>query len=179
MVETGARARLVFLDTVIGSALDETRAQKLSQERLREQIPRTDSEKAMNRVIAIPQGIAPGGEPWAVAGGGTAACTDEATVHVSPSLAGGYSRVQLCGTFIPLIETPVGSAIPAPIVCMSTVKGSVLGIVATGHTVSGPAAQFAYATAGDFDLCLVDPMSLEKIPFSAITGNIIISLQFQ
>ncbi len=131
----------------------------------------------MNRVIAIPQGIAPGGDSWAVAGGGTISCTDDATVHVCPALSGGYSRVQLCGTFIPPITGP--APILAPIICLSSIKGTVLGIVAVGHTVSGPAAEFSYASGGDFDLYLIDPMTLEKIPFANLDGNTIISLQFQ
>ena len=131
----------------------------------------------MNRVIAIPQGITPGGPSWPATGGGAVSCTNDATVHVAPMLAGGYSRVQLCGAFIPTIAGP--PYIPAPVICLSTIKGSVLGVVATGHTVSGLSATFAFASGSNFDLYLVDPMSQEKIPFASIDGNIVISLQFQ
>lgn len=132
----------------------------------------------MNRVIAIPQGVTPGGNPWAVAGGGIVACTDPAVVRVAPALTGGYTRVQLCGAYVPSIDCPQ-YPIVAPIVCLSSIKGGVLGVVSAGHVVNSVTAAFAYASAPEFDLYLVDPMSLEKIPFASIQGNMVISLQFQ
>jgi hypothetical protein len=131
----------------------------------------------MNRVVAIPQGITPSSKPWAAAGGGIVVCTDDATVHVVPVLSGSYSRVQLCGAFVPEISAP--RPIPAPIICMSSIKGTVLGVVAAGHTVSGSVTAFAYASGSDFDLYLLDPISLNKIPFAQLEGDTIVSLQFQ
>lgn len=105
-------------------------------------------------------------------------CTDPATVHVAPALTGGYTRVQLGGAYVPTINSEP-YPIVAPVICLSTIKGGVLGIVPVGRTVNGGSAEFAFAASGEFDLYLIDPMSLEKIPFASIEGNMVISLQFQ